>query len=149
MSWHLYIYTQVGKRFIELNWVRAQNIVALLDREMISFSIQLTLEAFTVCLTISAVCQVLHITRYFYLPRGLLGKISLWGLPLTAIVAVYIQPALGLQQLGLTYAVALVPTLCVFSGCFKFTYELLPEIGDLMEMALQLITKSGQTKLLR
>ena len=147
MLWYFYIHTPGGRKFIELYSVRAQSIVALLNREMISFSIHLTLEVFTVCLVISAVCQVLHIARYFYVPRAWFGKISFWGLPLTAVVAFHIHPGLGVQQFGLTYAVALLPTLCVFSGCFRFTYELLPEIGDLTGRALGLIARSAQARL--
>ncbi len=146
MSWHVYISTPLGKKFLELYAVSAQSIVYVLNRELILFSIQLTLEAFTICLAISAICQVSHITRYFYLPRGFIGKIVLWGLPLTAIVAIHIQLVFGVKQFGLTYVVALVPTLCVFSGCFKFTYELLPEIGTLIEKSLQIITKTIQAK---
>ena len=73
-------------------------------------------------------------------------KIILWGLPLAAIVAIHIQDAFGIQQLGLAYVVALVPTLCLFSGCFKFTYELLPEIGTLIEKTIQIATQVIQAK---
>jgi len=146
MAWYVYIATHVGKKFLSMFPVEAQSIFDILNRNLILFSIQLTLKAFIICLSISAICQVFYIARYFYLPRGFIGKIVLWGLPLTAIVAIHIQLAFGLKPFGLTYVVALVPTLFVFSGCFKFTYELLPEIGTLIKKALQIITRAIQAK---
>jgi len=146
MTWSVYIATAVGKKFLNMFPVKAQNIVDILSRELIFFAIQLTFKAFIICLVISALCQVFHIARYLYLPRGFVMKIILWGLPLTAIVAIHIQDAFGLQQPGLAYVVALVPTLCIFSGCFKFTYELLPEIGTLIAKTIQIATQAIQTR---
>jgi hypothetical protein len=146
MAWFVYISTPVGKKFLNTFPMKAQNIIDILNRELIFFSIQLTLKAFIICLAISALCQVFHMARYFYQPRGFVMKIILWGLPLTAIVAIHIQDAFGLKQLGPAYIVALVPTLCVFSGCFKFAYELLPEIGTLIEKTYQIITQTIQAK---
>ena len=146
MTWSVYIATPVGKKFLNMFPVKAQNIVDILNRELIFFSIQLTLKAFIICLVTSALCQVFHIARYLYQPRGFVMKVILWGLPLTALVAIHIQDAFGLKQLGPAYVVALVPTLCVFSGCFKFTYELLPEIGALIEKSIQIATQAIQAK---
>lgn len=146
MTWSVYIATPVGKKFLNMFPVKAQNIVDILNRELIFFAIQVTLKAFIICLVISALCQVFHIARYFYMPRGFVMKIILWGLPLTAVVAIHIRYALELQQFDLAYVAALVPTLCVFSGCFKFAYELLPEIGTLIKKTIQMATQAIQTK---
>lgn len=141
IAWNAFIYSPAGGKFMQADAVTAQNIADLLSREPIPFAILLSLKAFTICLAVSAVCHFFHIARLLYLPRQLLGKVILWGLPLTALVAVYIQSDFGFKQFGLIYFVALVPTLSVFSGCFKFAYQLLPEIGDLLQKIKQMGSK--------
>lgn len=135
MMWTFYIATPVGERFITEFPVRAQAFLNVFSRVSIGFSIRVTIAAFTTCLAISAICQVLHIARYFYHSRGFFGRIILWGLPLTAVVAKYIQSGFGFgfEKWGTAYAVSLIPTLCVFMLCFKVTTELLPEIGYLIK----------------
>ena len=135
MLWYIYILTPVGKRFVTMSTGTSQVIFKILRIDFVSMSIEVTIAAFTICMLISAICQVLYIARYLYLPRSFFGKIALWGLPLAAAVATRIQHIYGFEDWSTAYAVAFVPTLCVFAGCFKFTSELLPEIGDLIRKA--------------
>jgi len=138
ISWNVYVETHIGEKYLQMYPATSQSIFDLLNRNLIQFSMQMTSAAFSICLVISALCQVFHIARYFYLPRGFFGKILLWGLPLAAVVAFRIRPVFGFHPFGFAYVVSIVPALCVFSGCFHFTYELLPEIGDLLHMVLNL-----------
>ncbi|MEE8399681.1 MAG: hypothetical protein V3S89_11795 [Desulfobacterales bacterium] len=138
ISWNTFIYSPVGGKFVQMEPETARNIVGLFSREIVPFSIYLAIRAFAICLAVSAVCQLLHIARYFYLPRELFGRVILWGFPLAALVAAYIRTEVGFQQFGLIYLVALIPTLCVFSGCFKFAYELVPEAGELLQRVKQI-----------
>lgn len=135
MLWYIYISTPIGQQFVTISAGTSQVIFDILSRDFVSLSIKVTIAAFTICMLISAICQVLHIARYLYLPRGFFGKIALWGFPLTAVVATHIRDTEGFEYWSIAYAAALVPTLCIFTGCFKFTYELLPEIGDLIRKA--------------
>ena len=110
---------------------------------------EVSIAAFTICMLISAICQLFYIARYLYLSRSFFGKIVIWGLPLAAAVATHIQPIYGFEEWRTAYAVAFLPTLCVFGGCFKFTRELLPEIGDLIRkvpLISNQIIKPFQTK---
>lgn len=149
MLWYTYISTPVGQRFIIMSSEISQVIFDILCINFVSLSIKITIIAFTICMLTSAICQVFYIARYLYLPRSFFGKIAIWGLPLAAPVATHIQYIYGFEDWSTAYAVAFVPTLCLFAGCFKFTRELLPEIGDLIRMAAFIsnqIIKTSQTK---
>jgi hypothetical protein len=139
----------VGQRFVSTSTGASQVVLDILRIDILSLSIKITIAAFTNCMLISAICQVLYIARYCYFSRGFFGKIAIWGLPLAAAVATRIQHIYGFEDWTTAYAVAFVPTLCVFSGCFKFTRELLPEIGDLIRKVSLIsnqIIKAFQTK---
>lgn len=147
--WYTYILTPVGQRFFTASAGASQVVLDILRIDFVSLSIKVTIAAFTNCMLISAICQVLYIARYFYLSRSFFGKIAIWGLPLAATVATRIQHIYEFEDWGTAYAVAFVPTLCVFSDCFKFTRELLPEIGDLIRKVSLIsnqIIKTFQTK---
>ena len=131
MIWNLYLSTPMGKQFFFSFEERAQIITDIIDKDAVYFSIELTITAFIICLLISVISQILYIARYLYHSRGLFGKIILWALPMTAVVAIYIQSVYEFGNWITAYAASLVPTLCLFSGCFKFSSELLPEIGSL------------------
>ena len=147
--WYTYISTPVGQQFVTMSARTSQVIFDILRIDFVSLSIKVTIAAFTICMLISAICQVLYIARYLYLPKSFFGKIAIWGLPLAAAVATCIQHIFGFEDWSTAYAVAFVPTLCVFAGCFKFTRELLPEIGDLIRKVALIsnkIIKTSQTK---
>ena len=150
--WYTYISTPVGQRFIVMSAGISQVIFDILCINFVSLSIKVTIVAFIICMLTSAICQVFYIARYLYLPRSFFGKIAIWGLPLAAAVATRIQHIYGFEDWSTAYAVAFVPTLCLFAGCFKFTRELLPEIGDLIRMAALIsnqIIKTSQIKELK
>lgn len=149
LLWYTYISTPVGQRFITMPTRTLHVISDILRIDSVSLSIKVTIAAFTICLQISSVCQVLCISRYLYLPRSFFGKIVIWGLPLAAVVAMRIQHIYVFENWSTAYAVTFVPTLCVFGACFKFTHELLPEIDDFirkLSLISNQIINSFQTK---
>ena len=149
MLWYTYVLTPVGQRFVTTSTETSQVILDILRIDFLSLSIKVTIAAFTICMLISTICQLFYIARYLYLSRSFFGKIVIWGLPLAAAVATHIQPIYGFEEWRTAYAVAFLPTLCVFGGCFKFTRELLPEIGDLIRkvpLISNQIIKLFQTK---
>ncbi len=133
MLWGIYISTPMGKQFFFSSGETAQIIIDLLERDVVHFSVELTITAFIICLLISAIGQVFYVARFLYHSRGLFGKILFWGLPMTAVVAVYVQSIYEFDSWITAFAAAFVPTLSVFTGCFKFSNELLPEIGSMVQ----------------
>ena len=149
MLWYIYTSTPAGQRFVTMSTETLQVILDILRFDSVSLSIDVTLAAFTICLLISAICQVFYIARFLYLPRNFFGKIAMWGLPLAAAVATRIQQIYEFEDWITAYIVALIPTLCVFGGCFRITGELLPELGDLVRKVSVInnqFIKSLQTK---
>ena len=133
MLWGIYISTPMGKKLFFSSGETAQIIIDLLERDVVHFSVELTITAFIICLLISAIAQVFYVARFLYHSWGLFGKIFFWGLPMTAVVAVYVQSIYEFDSWITAFAAAFVPALSVFTGCFKFSNELLPEIGSMVQ----------------
>ena len=138
MFWHLYISLPMGKHFLLQYTEQSQIILRMLNREPITFSIELTVTAFVICMAVSAACQVFYLLRFFYLPQGIIGKICYWGIPLSLLVTVYTKDVYGTERWDIAFALAVIPTMLLFSSCFKFAYRLLPEIDDLIPERLSL-----------
>ena len=145
LAWTFYIATPVGERFVTRFASRAEIIVDLLDRISIIFSLQLTVTAFATCLAISAISRVFHISRRVYEPRSVFGKILVCGIPLTAVVAIYVRSYLNMENWAAAYFAAFVPTMCLFTTCFDAVRELLPEIGELYNKAVPLVRAQLKT----
>ena len=139
--WHIYGLTYIGKQFVALHPRQTQMITAILSHDIASLSLDTTLAAFVICMAISAGCQVFYLSRFFYQSRGKIGKLILWGLPLTALVSMYANDQHGFDSWTAVIPITIVPTLCVFSYCFKFSEVLLPEIGDVIRMLFQYLKK--------
>ncbi len=130
--WHIYRLTHIGRQFVILHPGPTQMLSAILGDNIAGLSMHATLAAFTICMTTSALCQVFYFSRFFYQSRRSIGKLALWGLPLTAVVSMYVNIQHGFNHWAAVIPVTIVPTLCVFTYSFKFSARLLPEIGDVI-----------------
>lgn len=133
MMWHMYLLTYVGKNYSAMfpEQVRGFSAAARLNPAWVA-GIS-TIGAFSICILLSIFFQFTHVARYLYHSRGLFGKILLWGIPMTAVVAIFLREYLNLTQWSVAYMVSLVPTLCIFTYCFKFSEKLIPEVGTVVE----------------
>ena len=103
-----------------------------LNNDLIPLSGKITFAAFLVSLAIAALGQITHFNRHFYLSMGLIGKLLYWGLPLSAIIAFYIHKQyLNYLNWEMTFALAAIPTYCLFMNTFKYATKLVPEMEDL------------------
>jgi len=130
--WHIYRLTYIGRQFVVQQPKPTQMITAILSNDIISLSLNATLAAFVICMLISALCQVFYLSRFFYQSQGKFGKLVLWGLPLTAVVSIYTDNHHGFNSWTAIIPITIVPTLCIFTYCFKYSERLLPEIGDML-----------------
>jgi len=147
IMWLFYSSTPVGERFTKVFVQRTNTILDTLDMISIRFSIEIILITLVICLAISVVCQLFYITRFLYEPRGLVGRTVLWGLPLTAVVATTVYTLYG-GAWGIAYAIAFIPTMCIFSSCFELTSRTLSVARNLFQKNLVwgVIKKAGQFK---
>lgn len=135
--WHLFRMTYIGKKFILLHPEAAGVISGIVNNDLIEISVHTTFSAFTICLIICAICQLSYIARFLYYPRNIIAKLLFWGIPLTIAVSMYINEQIQLAHWSYTLPATIVPTLCVFTYCFKFTEALLPEFGDIIVKIFQ------------
>ena len=136
--WYIFVETNIGRRYVMYYPGNVSAIYEFLQMDILLFAVVITVISFVVCQVLTALCQLLHIARCFYLGRGLLVSLIFWGLPLTAVVAAYTQPYFGLTW-EVAYGTALIPTLCLFMPCISFSRQLFPEIGEMMNKMGMLI----------
>jgi len=129
LAWYSYLVTPIGRLYPYYFPERAQIVNAVLGQDIFLFPLIVTGISLVVGLLAGTVCRLLHVTRYGYTSRGLLGRIVLFALPLTAAAAVFTQAAFAIPHWGAAWGATLLPTLIVFPFCFKSTGFLVPEIG--------------------
>lgn len=132
MMWGLYQQTLVGERFLTTFHDKAFAINEIMELDFWYFSKDITLSAFLICIGISAVGWFLPVCRFFYLSQGFFGKLIFWGLPLSAIVACYIQDTFGFSSLEMIFIVSVIPTCCLFMSCFNHTEKLIPGLEEII-----------------
>lgn len=135
--WHIFCLTYSGKKFIVLHPETNNVISNIMKNDLIEISIHTTFSAFTICFIICAICQVSYITRYLYYTQNIISKILCWGIPFAIVVSMCIGDTFDLAHWSYTIPLTIVPTLCVFTYCFKFTKALLPEFGDVIVKIFQ------------
>lgn len=129
IGWYSYRASPVGQAYAAYFPHRAQLINMVLCRDLFLFPAMLTGISFGAGMAFFACCRLFHITRYVYLPRGPLGKIVLFALPLNVGAAAAVRTLFPIPHWGAAYAAALIPTLLVFAYCSRFTNRLMPELG--------------------
>ena len=132
--WNLYLQTHIGQEFCLYYAGQAEAINAMFADNLLLLAWDVSTSAFLTCLTVAALCQVLHLTRYFYLSRGFFGKLLCFGVPLSFLVSLDFQ-GLGYMTRESAIGLVLIPTLCMFTYCFKFTLDLLPEASTAIRQA--------------
>ena len=133
LLWHAYVLTPVGKQYAAVFTENSQVIFKILSSNCISFSIELTLQTFYICFTICAVCQFFSLARLFYLPREFFGRLFFWGFPMAVVVALYLHQIYEFAEWKMALFLSVIPTLIMFTGCFRFTGLLVPELSNIIK----------------
>ena len=130
--WVLFTSTQIGQAYAEHFSYSYRITNDVLSTDFINLAIKLTVTSFIISLIIGSICQFFLIIRYLYSNRGLFGKIMLFGMPLAYIVAVYMRYVYDFGHMDTAFTIAVVPTLCVFTGGFRIAKEYMPELVDVI-----------------
>jgi hypothetical protein len=128
--WVLFTSTQVGQAYAEHFSYSYRITNDVLNTNFINLAIKLTVTSFIISFIIGSICQFFLIIRYFYSNRGLFGRMVFFGLPLAYIVAVYVRYVNDFGHMDTAFTIAVVPTLCVFTGGFRIAKEYVPELVD-------------------
>ncbi len=140
--WYLYQHTPVGQQYHRIFSNYSQSISDIFNSNLFLLSLDITLITFLSSLTICCIFQLLHITSFFYLPRGFMGRIIFFGFPFAYASALIIQNKYNLQSIEMACSLALIPTLCVFVYCFEYTIHLLPRASEIVIEAKLAINKT-------
>ena len=138
--WNLYLSTHMGQMFITLFPDEAASTSQLLQMDLVLLSIWITIYSSLISLGVGAIFRLIYLNGYLYKPFGFLGKTIACGLPLTALVAFYVQPLYNFPAWDTTFLLVLLPTLSVYSRCFDYAEKLLPELGD-VKIILDMVQK--------
>jgi hypothetical protein len=128
--WVLYTSTPVGNSFINLHPELAYVLNQLSSFPILSIPTFVVRETLVNCFVISVVAKLFYVGRFFYQPRGVLGK-TLWGAAIAGIVAYGLWSDRIVDTFKVSYILAILPSLCLLPYCFDLSDRALPEIGDL------------------
>ena len=129
VAWYAYIASPVGRYYMVYFPERAKLMEMVLGRDLLIFPPMLTVIGFSAAMVVSALCRIFGITRYLYLSRGMVGKILGFALPTNLLAAAAVRILFPpIWHWAMACMAVLLPTLLVFSYCFRFTMRILPEI---------------------
>lgn len=130
--WIVFASTDVGIKYAEIYIENYRTTNDVLSRDIFTLAIKQTLISFAICFAAGMILSFLHIIRYIYSNRGFFGRIIITGLPLTYVVALYTHTSGNFSHMDTAVIVALVPTLCVFTGCFRLAEEYVPGLFNII-----------------
>lgn len=122
--WHLYLQTPLGRKFTaEMSLLAECRLAQLLDKDLMLFSIEVTVTALLACLALSAICQVLALRRLLYEGHGIVNRF-LWTLVFSAASAY----SYSHNDFPVAFAICFLPSICMFATCMTVSARLLPEL---------------------
>lgn len=128
MLWSVYCETQVGRTFTATNETVFNVINNIMHQNLLFFSFTISLTSITICLVCALASHLFFLKKYFYDSRGFIGRILFFGFPAAVITAFYIDNMYS----SVYFAFCLLPTLALFSYCFKFVSYVIPAIDEIM-----------------
>lgn len=138
MMWELYQQTPMGRKFVDTFDYRAHVMNTIADLYFPRFAWDVTLSSFLICIAAGAAAWFLHIGRLLYYPLGTAARFFYWGMPLSALVAAFHFGDMFFANPGPVFILAAVPTLCLFTTCFRYMDKLVPECGDFLQEGTRL-----------
>jgi len=141
LLWFMYQTTPVGSYYVVYYVEKTEVINRLLGRNFLIFSFRISLSASVICMLVGIISRFLCIHQYLYRSRGMIGKLLFWVLPLSMLVAYYLQTVFVQDTWSMIFIYASVPTLCLFSCCFDLVELVIPELTDVIKFFIALKDK--------
>ena len=125
--WYMYLRTPVGRKFTsDASLLANYSLAQLLNKDLMLFSIEVTVTALFACLLVSAICQILALRRFFYEGRGFANRF-IWILVFSAASA-YGLANTSPNDFTVAFALSFLPSMCMFATCLTVSARLLPEL---------------------
>jgi hypothetical protein len=138
--WHMYLQTPVGRKFtMDMSLLAEHRLAQLLDKDLMLFSIEVTVTALVACLALSAICQMLALRRLLYEGHGLVNRF-MWAFVFSAASA-YGLFCNSHNDFPVAFAICFLPSMCMFATCMTVSARLLPELtpGGVLELTRRFI----------
>jgi hypothetical protein len=145
LLWKLYNQTPMGNEFSVSFPVRVATINEIFSYQASHLAAKVTLSAFGMCMALAAIGQIFHVNRCLFYSRNVLERVLFWGPGLTAAGGYYLYyTEYSFSSWEIIAIVVAVPTFCLFSNCYDYAAQLLPEIGDVLQLMLGYLKKLRQ-----
>ncbi len=145
LLWHLYLQTITGREFRICFPEKTALIEQVFDSSLFLLSGRVTLSVFLVCAAAASIARITHISRYFYMSLGIIGKLLYWGPALTAASAFYLHEQYAGFSWKMSVLFAVIPAYCLFMNCFKYAERLLPEAEDVVSLAVPFFRRAWKS----
>ena len=146
--WLAYSSTPIGEWYIISDPVASAAINDVLGDDLLPFSISLIMAVCKICILAAVVFQLLHISRYLYTPSGTMKRMIFFGLPAALLSSYYVKSECCSDQFWLAFCAVMVPVLCILPACFRLCSVLLPELGDVLAFAKDLVKQKAASPVL-
>ena len=138
--WHMYLQTPVGRKLTsDMSFLAQHSLAQLLDKDLVLFSVEVTVTALITGLIVSAGCQLLALRRIFYEGRGYTNRL-MWIL-LFITVSAHILTDRSQIDFPVAIGLSVIPSLCMFATCLTVCARLLPELtpAAILELSRRLM----------
>ena len=141
LLWFMYQMTPVGSYYVMHYVEKAEIINRLLGRNFLIFSFRISVSALVICMLVGIISRLLYIHQYLYRSMGMIKKLLFWAVPLSMLVAYYLQTVFIHDTWSMIFIYASVPTLCIFSYCFDLVELVIPDLTDIFKFLITLKDK--------
>ena len=125
--WLFYASTPAAGHYITIHGA-PHLIRVLITAGIPALALKTTLIVLLVSMSGAAFTHLFSLSSYLYWNRGRYVRILLWGLPLTWLSALIMQETGLTDSFQIAFSLALLPSMGLFSRCFSFAYDMMPEL---------------------
>ena len=130
--WMCYISTPLGVVYLKMADTYAPVYQYFNSINLLTVAMQAGCLTVIFCLLISVFCQFFHITRFFYAPYGLAGKLLLWVVPISVLTGWQVSDLHPQVPLLISAVISFVPVAVMHGRTMATADSLVPELGTLI-----------------
>ena len=132
--WFIYTSTAVGQVYLAKFANEASGILHLMHSNPALVGWQASITVLVICVLVGIAAQWFHLIRFFYLPFGFMGHSLLWVLPLMGLSGWHLYHKGFTNQMGISCALTLLPSLLLLPCCIHLVQTTVPEMGTLIRI---------------
>lgn len=131
--WTIYVHTDIGDMFVNVYPELAEDINNIFRQWCIETAIFSNTVSLIASLAFGAVSQLIHVQSHFYYSLGRTLRTIVWGGGISFFVSLFISYQYNINDLRVSFACAVPPTVMLLDKIFAFTATTLPELGGIID----------------